>query len=134
MKKLILIVIGGILLATFTTHAIAAMYDLKTITPAIQQALDARRGRFNELQSLKSQGIVGENKAGYVEVVTSDETAHAIINAENQDRKLIYQAIADQNGLTSALGTIEAVFAEVQRSKAQPGEHIQLENGAWVTK
>jgi uncharacterized protein len=134
MKKLMMIVIGGIVLATIASNAIAATYDLKNITPEIKQALDARRGRFNELQSLKTQGVVGENKAGYVEVVTPNATASSLVNAENQDRKLIYLAIADQNGLTGALSTIETVFGEVQRSKAQSGERIQLANGTWVTK
>ncbi|MFC1808547.1 YdbL family protein [Candidatus Omnitrophota bacterium] len=134
MKKLMMIIIGGIVLAVISSNAIAATYDLKTMTPEIQQALDSRRDRFDELQSLKTQGVLGENKAGYVEVVTANASAQAIVNAENQDRKLIYLAIADQNGLTGALSTIESVFAEVQRSKAQAGERIQLEDGTWDTK
>ena len=121
--------------AAIASNAIAASYDLKTLTPEIKQALDGRRDRFDELQSLKSQGIVGENKVGYVEVLTPNDTAKAAVNAENKDRKLIYVAIADQNDLTTnALGTIESVFAEVQRSKAQAGDRIQLENGTWTTK
>ncbi len=134
MNKVIMTVITMIIILSAAVNAIAATYDLKTITPEIQQALDARRGRFGELQSLKAQGIIGENRSGYVEALSQNASATAIVNAENADRKLIYRAIADQNNLTGAIATIEAVFADVQRAKAQPGERVQLANGTWVTK
>jgi uncharacterized protein len=112
----------------------AAKYDIKQMTPQVEQALEARRGRFDKLKEFKKQGIVGENNRGYVEVLGGGGEAAGLVAQENRDRKVIYQAIAEQNGLQSQLDVIEKVFAQVQREKAQPGEKIQSEDGHWTGK
>ncbi len=109
-------------------------YSIKEMTPEIQAALDGRRDRFEKMSVLKSQGIIGENNKGYLILLKDDEKAQELVSIENSDRKLIYQAIADQNDLVDALGTIEKVFAQVQREKAKDGEKIQDESGDWVEK
>ncbi|OGX23749.1 MAG: hypothetical protein A2787_00600 [Omnitrophica WOR_2 bacterium RIFCSPHIGHO2_01_FULL_48_9] len=109
-------------------------YSIKEMTPEVQAALDSRRDRFEKLKELKSQGIVGENNRGYVELLTNDILAKALVDAENKDRKIIYQTIANQNELNDALETIEKVFAQVQRDKAMSGDKIQQEDGQWITK
>ncbi len=109
-------------------------YSIKEMTPAVKQALDGRRDRFSQLRSLKAAGIIGENNQGYVEVLSSDASASGIASQENEDRKLIYQAIAKQNGLEGALSTIESAFAQVQRDKAEAGDKIQTQDGAWIKK
>jgi hypothetical protein len=44
----------------------------------------------------------------------------------------VYEAIVQQNKLGSgALATVEAVFARVQRDKAEPGEKVQDASGRW---
>jgi uncharacterized protein YdbL (DUF1318 family) len=111
-----------------------AQYELKELTPAVQSALEGRKGRFGQLASLKQQGAVGENSSGYVTVLADTDGAAALAEAENRDRKVIYTAIAEQNGLLSEMSSIEKVFAQVQRDKAAAGEKIQLENGEWTTK
>lgn len=109
-----------------------AKYSIKKMTPEVQQALDSRRERYNELQQLKKSGDIGENNQGYVEAMS--DKAKSVANAENNDRKTIYRTIAEQNGLEGALDTIEEVFAKVQREKAEAGDKIQNEKGEWVTK
>ncbi len=109
-------------------------YDIKQMTPEVQDALNDRRDRFDQLRALKSSGIVGENNRGYVEALKQEGSAGDIVTAENRDRKVIYQTIAEQNGLENAISTIESVFAQVQRDKAEPGEQIQTEDGRWVAK
>ena len=110
-------------------------YDIKEMTPQVKAALDSRKDRFNELKSLKASGAVGENNRGYVEALSGDASVEALVAAENKDRKMIYQTIVEQNGLPpSALATVEAVFAQVQRDKAAAGDKIQDENGRWITK
>ena len=111
-----------------------AQYELKELTPAVKSALDGRKDRFEELTALKQQGIIGENNKGYVALLKDDGSAEEIVEMENLDRKTIYTAIAEQNGLLSEMDSIENVFAQVQRDKAAPGDKIQTEDGAWITK
>ena len=124
-----------LLLMTSGLVMASGAYDLREVTPQVQSALDARRSRFDELKTLKTQGVVGENNRGYVEVVGEGSQAKALVDAENVNRALIYQAIVEQNNLgKDALATVEGVFAGVQREKASPGEKIQDVSGTWVTK
>ncbi|MBL8012839.1 MAG: YdbL family protein [Candidatus Omnitrophica bacterium] len=121
---------GAVHLSSF-----AASYDIKEMTPEVKAALDARRGRFDQLASLKAQGAVGENNRGYVEVLKDMGPAQSVVASENQDRKLIYNTIVKQNDLpANSLTTIEKVFAQVQRDKAASGDSVQNESGAWTKK
>ena len=124
-----------LLALTFAVPAFAeGKYSIKQMTPEVQAALDNRHDRFSQLQALETSGVIGENNRGYVQVLKADASADAIAAAENSDRRVIYQTIARQNGLEGEVGTIEAVFAQVQRDKAAPGEQVQAEDGRWVTK
>ena len=135
MKKiLVAIMIVSMFSGMMPLVAVAQNYDIKEMTPAIRSALDGRRARFNELETLKQANEIGENKRGYVEVLVAGQEASAVAADENRDRGVIYKAIAEQNNLVGAMDTIEDVFAEVQRSKAQPGQRIQLKDGQWVSK
>lgn len=115
--------------------AFAANYDIKQMTPEISQALSARQNRYTELRTLKADGALGENNHGYIDVRKDSGVSAQIVAAENADRGTLYRAIAEQNNLgPDGLATVEAVFAEVQRTKAQPGDFIQLPSGEWTQK
>ena len=110
-------------------------YDIKVMTPEVKAALETRKARFGELKALKAQGFVGETNRGYVEALGGGAYVMTLVADENKDRKFIYQAIVDQNGLNEgALATVESVFAGVQRDKASPGDKIQDAAGKWLTK
>jgi uncharacterized protein YdbL (DUF1318 family) len=110
-------------------------YDLKEMTPKVTKALENRKARYSELQKLKSEGTIGESKQGFLDVFLAPLEISKIVLDENRDRKVIYQAIVDQNDLGPAgMGKIQEVFAEVQRGKARPGEKIQLSSGEWIQK
>ncbi|HXV27661.1 MAG TPA: DUF1318 domain-containing protein [bacterium] len=112
-----------------------ANYDIKQMTPAIQQALHNRQDRYANLQSLKAQGILGEDNQGFVAALKSSPEASSMALAENNDRLVIYQAIVDQNQLGQAgLAKVKQVFAEVQREKARRGDYVQLASGEWTQK
>ena len=140
MKKWIL----GFLLAGFAAQMFLVMpeavfseqsYQIKEITPAVEKALNSRRSRFKELGALKQSGVVGENNKGYVALLSKDSAAKALIEAENADRRIIYLAVVEQNGLPAdALAKVEMAFAQVQAEKAGPDEKIQDENGHWAAK
>ena len=133
MKTMLKIFMTALILAAGST-VYAAQYDIKQMTPEVQQALENRRDRFGELHALKVQGIVGENKRGYVEALQGEVAVASLADAENSDRKVIYQTIAEQNGLQGQLDIIEKVFAQVQRDKAESGDRIQNDSGQWEQK
>lgn len=121
-----------VLTGVLTAGAFAQTYDIKEMTPVVKSALEARKGRFAELKTAKSRGLVGESNRGYVEALGGGADIKALVAAENKDRRAVYQAIVEQNGLNAgALTTVEKVFAGVQRNKAEPGEKVQDENGQW---
>ena len=131
-------ILGILMILAATLTPLSAMaeakYSLKEMTPEVSAALEARRARFDNLADLKSKGMAGEDNRGYVKALVSDPGVEAVVDAENNDRKLVYTTIAQQNDLAAEMATIEKVFAEVQRDKAKPGEKIQDANGQWVTK
>ncbi len=131
MKKIIVLLLLCVLVSPVWAQA---KYSIKQMTPEVQSALNNRRDRFEQLRSLKATGDVGENANGYVVGIKSSSAADALVNAENNDRRIIYQTIADQNGLSSDIAAIEKVFGQVQADKAQPGDKIQAEDGSWSAK
>lgn len=137
MKKIMgLLLVSILCLGSFMVLNVKAegTYSLKEMTPAIQQALENRRDRFEALKALKVKVEIGENNRGYLESFVDSKDVKAMVDAENADRKVIYSAIAEQNALTGAVDVIEKVFGQVQRDKALPGDKIQNESGAWIIK
>ena len=130
MKKLFMVCV--LICAVAATVSAQTKYDIKEMTPAVKSALDGRKARFADLKVLKTQGVVGENNRGYVQALSGGAEVKALAAAENKDRKQVYEAIVEQNKLGPAsLATVEAVFARVQRDKAEPGEKVQDAAGRW---
>lgn len=130
---LVLFLFTALIPALPSAHA--ETYELKTMTPAVQKALDGRQARYGGIQALKADGKVGENQRGYVVALDHAADIRDLTEAENADRRAIYQAIAQQNNLgDSGLAIVEAVFAEVQQERAQAGERIQRSTGEWIRK
>ena len=88
--------------------------------------------RLPVVKSLKDKGIVGENNKGYLEFIGKKKEQADVVEAENKDRRLVYEAIAKQQSTTAELvGKHRAVqIAE----KAQAGEWLQDANGKWYKK
>ena len=130
MKKLFMVCV--LICAAAASAPAQATYDIKEMTPAVKSALDGRKSRFAELKTMKTQGLVGENNRGYVQALGGGKEVIALVAAENKDRKQVYEAIVTQNKLgAGALATVEAVFARVQRDKADPGDKVQDASGRW---
>ena len=88
--------------------------------------------RLPTIRALKEKGLVGENNKGYLEFVGSKKEKADVIEAENADRKKVYNAIAKQQGTTVELvGTHRAIQIA---QKAKPGEWLQDANGKWYKK
>lgn len=124
-----------VMLMSAAPALLAAKYDIKEMTPQVENALQNRQGRYSQIQHMKDGGILGEDNQGYVKVLKQIPDADAMASAENADRRVIYQAIVAQNNLGPAgLGPVQTAFAEVQREKAASGNFIQQPSGDWVQK
>lgn len=90
------------------------------------------KNRLPVIVELKAQGIVGENNMGYLEFVGDKKAQPDVVAAENQDRKLVYEAIAKQQGTTAEMvGKRRAMQIS---ENAGPGEWIQDSSGKWIQK
>ena len=129
---IVLVFLTSAYLSSGKLVSVQAQYDIKEMTPEVKAALENRRVRYDKLREFKAQGMAGETNRGYVDVLTPNGEVSSLVDAENSDRRIIYQTIAQQNNLSNAMATIEKVFAQVQRDKANPGDKIQNEDGSWI--
>jgi uncharacterized protein YdbL (DUF1318 family) len=113
----------------------AADYDFKELTPEIKKALQDRQTRYAQIQSLKQEGMIGENNKGYVTDLKNAPASALATADENRDRRVIYEALAEQNKLgNTGLLEVQRAFAEVQQEKAGPGDMVQSAEGNWKKK
>lgn len=112
-------------------------------SPAIRKIIESRASRLASLNAFKTQGAVGENNQGLLEVrsldALSDLKARAelqrLVRAENADREELYKAIAAAKGVdASQISKIRETYAATLRDNAKPGEWIQKPDGAWAKK
>jgi len=110
-------------------------YNFTELTPAIKRALERRRARHDTLRELKANGSVGEGKSGHLVNLSGSAKIQAVVDDENYDREIIYQAIVDQNNLgRGSIDTVRSAYAQTYRKKADPGDKIQMPNGDWINK
>lgn len=102
------------------------------LDPRIEQAATSRRDRRESLLGLESQGALGESHLGLVEVRSHAPGAAEIARDENQDRMVIYEALAQKNG--TSVSEIQRVYAERLHRDAPAGTPIQDASGNWNTK
>ena len=89
--------------------------------------------RLDVVLDLKSRGIVGENNRGYLELLKSaGERYKGVVEAENRDRRIIYQYIASSLGVP--LETVERRRARQIRERAATGQWLQDDTGRWYQK
>jgi uncharacterized protein YdbL (DUF1318 family) len=97
-----------------------------------------RRQRIGEIQQLKNDGVVGENRDGYLEIIRKPADpkylayAESVVDAETADRSFLY--LANAQAQTTPLEKIEQEYAQLWTDRAFPGEWIQKENGNWIRK
>lgn len=92
---------------------------------------DRMAARIPEINSLKDQGIVGENNKGILEFRAAKKKAD-IVTAENKDRAKVYKAIAKKQGATPTL--VGERRAKMIADKGRKGHQFQKPDGSWYTK
>ncbi|HEX4139128.1 MAG TPA: DUF1318 domain-containing protein [Candidatus Methylacidiphilales bacterium] len=97
-----------------------------------------RRLRSGEIQQLKNDGVVGEDRDGYLDIIRkpSDpkylQYAQSVVQAENADRSFLY--LANAQAQNKPLELVERDYAQLWSDRAFPGEWVQKENGTWIRK
>ena len=88
--------------------------------------------RLPEIQSLKTDGVVGEDKNGFLKFRKDAGDKQGLVNAENADRGEIYKAIAAKQGVSvEVVGQRRALQIA---DRAKPGEWLQNSDGKWYQK
>lgn len=87
-----------------------------------------------DVQEAKSAGWVGEQRDGYLGLVTPSAPPEAkqLLTEINQARRASYREIAAKNGIE--LRAVELLAAEKALQRTQSGQFIQAEDGSWVKK
>jgi uncharacterized protein YdbL (DUF1318 family) len=88
--------------------------------------------RLSKLDSLKASGALGENNRGFVEVRGSAPDAASVASAENQDRGVVYAAIAKQTG--SSADAVGRARARQIAAASASGVWLQREDNSWYKK
>lgn len=86
--------------------------------------------RVDQIDALKTAGVLGENNLGFLEVRSGNDGGVAA--AENADRTAVYAAIAKQAG-ASAEAVGKARAKKISEGSAK-GVWVQAENGQWAKK
>jgi uncharacterized protein YdbL (DUF1318 family) len=91
-------------------------------------AVERRRARAGQVEQGLNARQLGENDHGYLTVLSGD--LKALTEAENADRKVIYQAIAERNKAGDQREAVEIVMAEAIREKLKTGQSFQAPRSA----
>jgi len=90
------------------------------------------KARLPEINQLKASGIIGEGNDGLLGFVSGASQNAALVNAENDDRRKVYGAIAKQQGTTpEVVGNRRALQIS---KKASSGDWLQDAKGSWYKK
>lgn len=118
-----------------------AAQDINVSTPEIRALRADMKVRFDQLAPSLDSGHVGIDARGYLTLRSTDGLGlkqradiKRLVDAENQDRKRLYQEIARANGFPDKAGEIEAIFSESWRDKAAKGWYLQDDKGRWSQK
>lgn len=105
--------------------SIITLVLLATLIPAVYAAT---------LQDAKTQGLVGEQRDGYVGLVVNGAPSDivALVRDVNNQRRQRYQQIAGQNGIS--VEQVAALFYERAVAATRSGHYIQNAGGAWIRK
>ena len=88
--------------------------------------------RLPTINALKKSGTVGENNLGFLAFRTGDTSKKAVVDQENHDRKIVYQAIGKKQGAKAKL--VGQRRAKMIAQKGGTGQWFQKSDGSWYKK
>lgn len=101
-------------------------------TLAAGEIKDRMLERLPVIDSMKAQGIVGENNEGFLEYRQAAKPKQEVVQAENEDRAAVYAAIARNQGVEP--GFVGRRRALQIAERAEPGTWLQRPDGSWYQK
>jgi uncharacterized protein YdbL (DUF1318 family) len=97
-----------------------------------------RRLRSGQIQQLKNDGLLGEDRDGYLDLRKPPTDpkylayAQGIVAAENADRSYLYLTNAQTQN--KPLEMVEREYAQLWSDRAFPKEWVQKDDGTWTQK
>jgi uncharacterized protein YdbL (DUF1318 family) len=88
--------------------------------------------RLSKLDAFKTQGAVGENNHGMLELRGGGPEAGDVVAGENHDREIVYAAIAQQTG--SSADAVGRARAKQIAAGSAAGVWLQRDTGEWYKK
>jgi uncharacterized protein YdbL (DUF1318 family) len=124
---------------SFLNFGIGVAYAQDSLSPEVEKAAISRRDRRAVLSAWEEKGVIGENKSGLVEIrviAKADAAVSALVNEENSDRAVIYQALAKKNN--TPVEEVQKIYAKRLHSDAPAGTPLEVLNASgqfeWGTK
>lgn len=102
-------------------------YAQEALGPEVEQAALRRRDRRPDLVAWLEQGLLGENKSGLIEIrapQTVDSSHEEAVKAENNDRMIIYKAVAQKN--KTSLEEVQKMYAQRLQADAPSGAPVEI--------
>lgn len=107
--------------------------SLKTLLVTATFLLMSQLSFALSVDEAQSQGLVGENASGYLELTPrGNSAAKTLIDNVNAKRKIRYQEIADKQ--KTELKSIEKIAGEKIINKLKSGEFYKDSDGQWHKK
>ncbi|MBN2091177.1 DUF1318 domain-containing protein [candidate division KSB1 bacterium] len=111
----------------------------------VLEAVQNRKFNKDEIDEYKRDGAIGENNRGFLELrplAKLDEDADykkrvmEIMMEENRDREVVMDRVIEINAdaANASKDDVYAIFAAMNREKAESGIWIQLPDGSWNKK
>jgi len=108
-------------------YFVSCAYAQEGLSPQVQEAALRRKDRRSGLISLQEKGVIGENKLGFLELRgSSSPDAEQLIEQENNDRMIIYAAVANKNG--TSVEEVQKLYAKRLQQDAPAGTPIEVLN------
>jgi uncharacterized protein YdbL (DUF1318 family) len=134
--------LDGLRFSIGPSEAQAQTVNIVVSTPAIREMKHSIRERFHLVKPFYEQGNVGENKAGLIEIRSTDSLSlkdkadlARLVEQENNNRMILYTEVMKANNLSAqSMPDIQKIFANSWRHKSKPGWWIQNDNGQWEKK
>jgi hypothetical protein len=93
---------------------------------------DRMAARIPAINTLKDGGLIGENNQGLLEYRTGQKPEQTMVQEENSDRRKVYAAIAQKEGVSPDLvgQRRSKMIAEIGKN----GHWFQAADGKWYQK
>jgi hypothetical protein len=109
-----------------------SLFTLQAWAAGADDIKERMRQRLPAINALKDQGVIGEDSQGYLQIRGSDQSQKGLLAAENQDRRAVYQAIANKEGVQP--GLVGQRRAQQIEEIGKAGHWFQKPDGTWRQK